>query len=91
MTKPIVIGHRGAPVEAPENTILSFQRAIQVGADMIELDVRETADGHLICLHDEDVSRTTDGDGTVSELTLVEVKSLNAGNGEKIPLLEWGS
>ncbi len=83
-----MIGHRGAPVDAPENTILSFQRAIQVGSDMIELDVRDTTDGHLICLHDEDVSRTTDGEGTVSELTLTEVKSLNAGQGEKIPLLE---
>ncbi|MFQ5834170.1 MAG: glycerophosphodiester phosphodiesterase [Candidatus Thorarchaeota archaeon] len=88
MTRPIVIGHRGAPVDAPENTMLSFQRAIQVGADMIELDIRETTDGHLICLHDEDVSRTTDGEGTVSELTLTEVRSLDAGQGEKIPLLE---
>lgn len=82
------MGHRGAKAEAPENTLMSFERALHVGADMIELDVRETADGHLVCFHDPDVSGTTDGTGLVSELTLDEVRSLDAGQAQKVPLLE---
>jgi glycerophosphoryl diester phosphodiesterase len=55
---------------------------------MIELDVRETTDGHLVCFHDPDVSGTTDGSGLVSELTLDELKALDAGEGQKVPLVE---
>jgi glycerophosphoryl diester phosphodiesterase len=82
------MGHRGAKAEAPENTLMSFERALHVGTDIIELDVRETADGHLVCFHDPDVSGTTDGTGLVSELTLDEVRSLDAGQAQKVPLLE---
>jgi glycerophosphoryl diester phosphodiesterase len=67
---------------------MSYERALQIGVDIVELDVRETADGHLVCLHDPDVSRTTDGNGLVSGLTLDEVRSLDAGQDQKIPLLE---
>lgn len=67
---------------------MSFERALQIGADMIELDVRETADGHLVCFHDPDVSRTTSGTGLVTELTLDQIRSLDAGQSQKVPLLE---
>ncbi|UCH05446.1 MAG: hypothetical protein JSW05_04570 [Candidatus Thorarchaeota archaeon] len=67
---------------------MSFERALHIGADMIELDIRETADGHLVCFHDPDVSGTTDGTGLVSELTLDEVRGLDAGQAQKVPLLE---
>lgn len=87
MRKPIVIGHRGAPKEAPENTLRSFQRALELGADMVELDAQETADGYLICMHDYDVSRTTNGEGMVEELTLDEIRSFDAGDGARVPLV----
>ena len=82
------IGHRGARAYAPENTLKSFKKALEIGVDAIELDVRKTKDGHLAVLHDADVKRTTNGEGLVSELTLKEIKDLDAGSGEKIPTLE---
>lgn len=88
LTKPIVMAHRGARAEAPENTLMSFESALHIGADLVELDVRETADGHLVCFHDPEVSRTTDGTGLVSELTLDEIRLLDAGQFQKVPLLE---
>ncbi len=91
----LVIAHRGASAAAPENTLAAFRRAADDGADGVELDVRATADGHLVVLHDADVSRTTDGTGPVSGLTLAEVRRLDAGHrfsplfaGERVPLLE---
>ncbi|MBN2228480.1 MAG: glycerophosphodiester phosphodiesterase [Candidatus Thorarchaeota archaeon] len=87
MQNCIIIGHRGAAGHAPENTLLSFQTAFEFGADMVELDIHETLDGHLVCIHDADVSRTTDGTGLVSEHTLNELRELDAGKGERIPLL----
>ncbi|MHA1936013.1 MAG: glycerophosphodiester phosphodiesterase [Candidatus Thorarchaeota archaeon] len=84
----IVIAHRGASANVPENTLLAFEKAWQLGAHMIELDIHETADNHLVVIHDHEVSRCTDGTGEVSELTYNEIKSLNAGNGQKIPSLE---
>jgi glycerophosphoryl diester phosphodiesterase len=87
MRKPIVIGHRGAAAHAPENTLHSFETAVKLGADMIELDVQETKDGELICIHDYDVARTTNGAGLVSELTLAEIRDLDINSGHKIPLL----
>ncbi len=75
-----VIAHRGAVEHAPENTLSSFEKAIELGADRIELDVRETADGHIVVLHDESVDRTTDGSGLVSEYTLDSLKKLDAGS-----------
>ena len=72
--------HRGAPNTHPENTVPSFLEAISLGVDMIEFDVRETADGYPVLMHDNGVDRTTDGAGAVEELTLAEIKSLDAGS-----------
>lgn len=71
-------GHRGYCGKYPENTMLAFQKAIEAGADGIELDVHETRDGELVVIHDETVDRTTDGTGAVFELSLAELKKLNA-------------
>ena len=74
---PAVIAHRGASATRPENTLAAFEAAVQAGADMIELDVRLTADGGLVLMHDPDVGRTTGGRGLVRELTLAEVIALH--------------
>lgn len=74
--RPLVVAHRGASLEQPENTIVAFEAAIDAGADAVEFDVRMTADGHAVLMHDPDVSRTTAGDGLVSELTLEEIRRL---------------
>lgn len=87
MTTPIIIGHKGASGHAPENTLLSFRRAFELGAQMIELDVHETLDGELVCIHDSTVDRTTNGTGEVHTLTYKELVALDAGKGESIPLL----
>ena len=73
---------------APENTLTSFKKAMEIGVDAIELDIRKTKDSQLVVIHDADVKRTTDGEGLVGELTLKEIKSLDAGSGEKIPTLD---
>lgn len=93
--KPIIIGHRGAASLAPENTLASFKKAWEKGAEMVELDVHRTKDGHLVVIHDDKVDRTTDGKGLVKNLTLKEIKALDAGSwfsyefkGEKVPTLE---
>jgi glycerophosphoryl diester phosphodiesterase len=72
----MVVAHRGASVEQPENTIAAFEAAIDAGADAVEFDVRMTADGYAVVMHDPDVSRTTNGTGLVSEMTLVEIRKL---------------
>ncbi|RKX99967.1 glycerophosphodiester phosphodiesterase, partial [Candidatus Poribacteria bacterium] len=72
----------------PENTLLSFRTAIELGVDAVECDVRLTKDGRLILMHDETVDRTTNGSGRVSELTFEEIRALDAGKGEKVPTLE---
>ncbi len=82
------IGHRGAAGLEPENTLRSFRRAATEGADAIELDLRLTRDGHLVVLHDADVDRTTGGSGPVADMTLDEIKHLDAGLGERIPAFE---
>jgi glycerophosphoryl diester phosphodiesterase len=82
---PAVVAHRGASIAHPENTIEAFTAAIEAGADYVELDVRLTADGVAVVLHDLDVSRTTDGSGFVHELTLAEVKRLDASGGRGVP------
>jgi glycerophosphoryl diester phosphodiesterase len=83
MTAPVrgtlVIAHRGASVEAPENTIAAFEAAIDQGADGIELDVHLSKDDHLVVVHDFTLERTTDGSGPVSRLTVRELKRLDAG------------
>lgn len=75
----VVVAHRGASATHPENTLAAFRAAIEVGAPMVEFDVRLTADGVPVVLHDADVSRTTDGRGLVHELTWEELRRLSAG------------
>jgi glycerophosphoryl diester phosphodiesterase len=82
------IGHRGAAGHAPENTLAAIQRGIELEADFVEIDVRCTADGVLVALHDATVNRTTNGRGRIDALSLGEVRGLDAGNGERIPTVE---
>lgn len=82
-----VVGHRGAAGLAPENTLEAVRRAVDVGVDVVEFDVRETADGRLVVIHDATVDRTTDGTGPVGEFSLSELKRLDAGDGAEIPTL----
>jgi glycerophosphoryl diester phosphodiesterase len=82
------ISHRGARAYAPENTLTSFKKALEIGVDAVELDVRKTKDNQLVVIHDADVKRTTNGEGLVSELTLKEIKGFSAEGGEKIPTLQ---
>ena len=81
------IGHRGAAGHAPENTIQAIEKAIALGADFVELDVRRSLDGHLVIIHDADVDRTTDGHGAVAEQTLAELRRLTIANELRIPTL----
>jgi glycerophosphoryl diester phosphodiesterase len=82
-----LIAHRGDRAHAPENTLLAFQRAIAAGADAIELDVRVTRDRQVVVIHDETVDRTTNGTGAVATMPLDQLRELDAGRGERIPLL----
>ncbi len=91
----LAVGHRGTVRFAPENTAAAFRKAVELGVDLIEMDVRETRDGHLIIMHDVTVDRTTNGKGRVADLTLEEIKRLDAGAwfgpqfaGERVPTLE---
>lgn len=86
--KVLLVAHRGASFYEPENTLRAVRRAIELGADMVEVDVRLSKDGFVIVIHDETVDRTTNGTGYVKEKSLKELKSLDAGFGEKIPTLE---
>ncbi len=81
------IGHRGAKGHAPENTLKSFSKAVELGCDMTELDVHLCGSGELVVIHDETVERTTDGSGAVANRTLRELKRLDAGQGEQISTL----
>lgn len=75
---PLNFGHRGFAAKFPENTLLSFQEAIEAGADVLELDVHLSMDDHLIIIHDETVNRTTNGNGLVRKKTISELKKLDA-------------
>lgn len=95
MKKPIIIGHRGAAGEAPENTLASFDLALQQGADGIELDVHLSQDGRLMVCHDATLDRTTDGSGWIYRMSAAEIRQFDAGSsfderfrGERVPLLE---
>jgi glycerophosphoryl diester phosphodiesterase len=79
---PLVVAHRGASSTHPENTLPAFEAALALGAPAVELDVRLTADGHAVVMHDADVARTTDGHGQVHRMTLEEVRRLRAGTRE---------
>lgn len=93
--RPILLAHRGDKANAPENTLPSFQQAIQKGADGVELDAKITADGHVIVIHDSTVDRTSNGKGKVASFTLNEIRKFDAGawfnetfKDTRIPLLE---
>ncbi len=77
---PRLFGHRGAAGVAPENTLPSFRRALDDGVDVLELDVHATRDGEVVVLHDPTLERTTDGAGSVAELTFAELARLDAGH-----------
>jgi glycerophosphoryl diester phosphodiesterase len=85
---PLVVGHRGAMGAYPENTLLSFQAAADMGAEWVELDVHQSRDGALVVIHDQQLERTTSGQGRVADLTLADLKRLDAGHGQSIPTLE---
>jgi len=77
--RPMIISHRGSRFLNPENTLLAFYSALELGADVIEMDVRLTSDNHLVVFHDSEVNRTTNGSGSVREKTLEDMLSLDAG------------
>ncbi|WP_405995020.1 glycerophosphodiester phosphodiesterase [Streptomyces sp. NBC_00986] len=84
----LTIGHRGVMGLEPENTLRSFVAAEQAGLDVIELDLHLSKDGALVVMHDADVDRTTDGTGPIAERTLGELRTLDAGRGERVPTFE---
>ena len=86
--KVLRIGHRGACGHAPENTLASIEKAIALQCTLTEVDVRRTADGSLILLHDERVDRTTNGKGVAADMNLADIRRLDAGRGQNIPTLE---
>ncbi len=83
----LVVAHRGASATEAENTLSAFEAAIAAGADVTEFDVRMTADGIAVVMHDPDVGRTTDGSGLVRDLTLAEVKRLRIAGPAEVPTL----
>jgi glycerophosphoryl diester phosphodiesterase len=84
----LVTSHRGAGVLEPENTIRGLRRAIGLGADRIEIDVRLTSDGIAVLMHDATVDRTTNASGRVRRLSYAQISRLDAGRGEAVPRLE---
>jgi glycerophosphoryl diester phosphodiesterase len=93
--KIVVIAHRGEHLHHPENTLAAFQAAIDAGADYFELDVRTTADGKFVIMHDSTVDRTTNGTGEVHKMTFDQIRALDAGSkfspafaGTKVPTLD---
>jgi len=84
----LIIAHRGASNVAPENTLKSFKKAIELGADYVEFDVHFSKDEEIIIMHDENTLRTTGREGLIKEMTLKELKRLDAGESEKIPTLD---
>ena len=105
LPRPIVIGHRGAAGERPENTLPAFARGLEAGAEILESDLHMTRDGVVVMAHDETVDRTTDGSGPLRELSFAELSKLDAGyrfspdggrsfpfrrRGFRIPTLEEG-
>src|SRR6187551_4074517 len=74
---PFVVAHRGASAKRPEHTIAAYELALDEGADGVECDVRLTRDGHLVCVHDRRLNRTSNGTGLVSAKTLAELESLD--------------
>jgi glycerophosphoryl diester phosphodiesterase len=88
MEFPIVtIAHRGASTQYPENTLLAFKKAMEMGVDFLEMDLHLTKDREIVIIHDETLERTTNGSGIVWDKTLEELRKLDAGTGERIPTL----
>lgn len=90
-----IIAHRGAPAFAPENTLPAIQKAMEIGVHMIEIDLHQTKDNHIVLMHGEDVRETTDGRGEIRNMTLDEIRQLDAGSwfseeyaGTRVPTLE---
>ncbi|RMI37903.1 glycerophosphodiester phosphodiesterase [Streptomyces triticirhizae] len=83
----LTVGHRGLMGVEPENTLRSFRAARRAGLDAVELDLHLSWDGALVVMHDARVDRTTDGTGAIAELTLAELRRLDAGQGERVPTL----
>jgi len=95
LPQPAIIAHRGSSAYAPENTLAAFELAMRQGADAIELDAKLSADGQVVVIHDQTVNRTTPSTGRVNELTLAELRKMDAGShfdiafkGESIPTLD---
>lgn len=88
MMKPLKIGHKGASLITPENTLLAFQKAIDLKADYVEFDLHLTRDNEIVICHDADTLRTTGIKKVIKETTLGELQRLDAGQGEKIPTLK---
>jgi len=95
MKSTLIVAHRGLSSLYPENTLISFKKAVELGVDMIELDVHWTKDRELVVIHDSSINRTTDGKGKVNQLTLKELREYSAGRWfseefeeEKIPTLQ---
>lgn len=93
-TRPLIVAHRGILLHAPENTIANFRACLELRLGF-EFDVQRSKDGELVCIHDSNVDRTTNGKGNVSELSLAEIRALDAGawfdpkfTGEKVPTVE---
>jgi len=86
--RPLIAGHRGYKAMYPENTMLSYRKALALGVDMLEIDLRLTRDGHLVMMHDSTIDRTTDGRGRVEKFTFKELRAFDAGMGERIPAFE---
>lgn len=86
--QPLILGHRGASADAPENTLAAFALALEQGADGIELDVQLSADGRPVIIHDFSVDRVSNGAGKVSAMTVADLKALDLGAGQTIPTLD---
>tara|TARA_R110002072_G_scaffold64203_1_gene159102 strand:- start:77655 stop:78326 length:672 start_codon:yes stop_codon:yes gene_type:complete len=84
----ILMGHRGARDELPENSLLGFQKVIDKGLKAIELDIHLSSDGHIVVIHDETLDRTSNGCGLVKEKTLAQLKELDLGSEQRIPTLK---
>jgi glycerophosphoryl diester phosphodiesterase len=82
-----VVFHRGSTVAVPENTLMAMAWAVDAGAAIIEIDLRASADGHIVVMHDRRVDRTTNGAGDVHRMSLASLRSLDAGRGEIVPTL----
>ena len=95
LPNPCIFAHRGASSDAPENTLPSFQLAVEQGAHAVELDAKLSQDGEIVVIHDRTLKRTTNGEGYVHQTSFADLRALDAGSwfsekyiGEKIPLLE---